>query len=136
MQTEAPFYGDPAPACAPGPCEGLWEFEVVELFLAHGETYTELELGPHGHYLLLRLQGIRQSLARKLPLLYHWEQQAGRWCGDTKIPWQYLPPEPWSFNAYAIHGQGNKRQYLSLFAVAGIAPDFHRLECFQPLCLR
>lgn len=137
VQTDAPFYGDPPPAGAGGPCEGLWDFEVVELFIAHGETYTELELGPHGHYLLLRLQGVRQMITQQLPLsFYDWKQRAGRWQGDALIPWVYLPPEPWTFNAYAMHGQGDARQYLALFALTGIAPDFHRLECFQPLNLR
>ena len=32
---------------------GLWDYEVVELFLLNSDTeeYLELEFGPHGHYL-------------------------------------------------------------------------------------
>lgn len=137
VKVATPFYADPAPPFPVGPSDGLWDYEVVELFLVHGEQYTELELGPHGHYLLLRLDGIRQAFARALPLTYHWEITVKRWWGETLIPWEYLPPEPWTFNAYAIHGCGEQRRYLALFAVPGAEPDaeadFHRLPFFQPL---
>lgn len=133
LQSNAPFYTDPPPLAPAGPLDGLWDYEVVELFLVHGEQYTELELGPHGHYLLLRLQGIRQATARALPLDYRHEIRGDRWIGEALIPWEYLPPEPWTFNAYAIHGSAEQRRYLALFAVPGAEPDFHRLPYFQPL---
>src|SRR5690349_13129517 len=65
IDVDAPFHGDPAPPARPGPCDRLWEFEVVELFLAGAASdgspvpYTEVELSPHGHYLVLRLLGVR-----------------------------------------------------------------------------
>ena len=56
LDLRAPFHGDPAPALPPGPCWGLWDYEVVELFIVgKSDAYTEIELGPHGHHLVLKL---------------------------------------------------------------------------------
>jgi len=133
VEIQAPYFADPEPLAPPGSCDGLWDYEVVELFIAHGDQYTELELGPHGHYLLLQLKGIRKALTRNSQLTYHWEKSQEIWSGKTLIPIELLPPEPWTFNAYAIHGVDEERTYAALFAVPGDEPDFHRLHCFQNL---
>ena len=57
FEFQAPFHNDPPPPdSSPQSLWGLWDFEVVELFLvgADGE-YLEAEFGPHGHHLLLWL---------------------------------------------------------------------------------
>src|SRR5262245_55837907 len=65
----APFHADPRPAGPPGPTPRLWEHEVVELFLAGAGSgsgpprYTEIELSPWGHHLVLRLEGVRNVVA-------------------------------------------------------------------------
>ena len=79
------------------------------------------------------LGGGPRGVARALPLDYQAQISGGHWSGKAVIPWAYLPPEPWTFNAYAIHGTGEQRRYLALFAVPGPEADFHRLHCFQPL---
>ena len=136
ITVEAPYHGDPPPEGPPGPCWALWEREVVEVFiLGPDERYTEVELSPHGHHLLLRLEGRRQIVARLLPLAFQAHIKGERWSGVAELPWTLLPPGPWRGNAYAIHGTGPARRYLAATPAPGPEPDFHRLECFPPLPL-
>ncbi len=135
VEVDAPEHGDPPPPGPIGSTWGLWDYEVVELFIAQGETYTELELGPAGHYLLLRLEGVRQIVERELPLRYTVSRSGGRWRGLARLPASLLPPQPWTANAYAIHGEGAARRYLAAYPTGGAAPDFHQLASFQPLSL-
>jgi hypothetical protein len=132
VEIEAPFHADPPPAAALGPCDGLWEHEVVELFVAGpGEHYLEVEVGPHGHYLVLRLDGIRRRAGPPVELESGVEAaiERGRWRGAAVVPWSLLPPGPHRVNAYAVHGAAPRR-YLAYAPVPGPAPDFHRLERF------
>jgi hypothetical protein len=134
IELEAPFHGDPAPAAPPGPVERLFDFEVVEVFLlGRDERYLEVELGPHGHHLVLELRGARQVERSLLPLEYRAEIRGRRWRGVARVPAGLLPPGLARANAYAIHGQGEARRYLAWQAVPGPAPDFHRLERFAPI---
>ncbi|MFN7144438.1 MAG: hypothetical protein ACK4YP_11720, partial [Myxococcota bacterium] len=110
---DAPFHGDPPPDAPPGPTWALWEHEVVELFvLGAGERYTELEIGPNGHHLLLRLEGRRNAVERLLPVEATWSRGDARWRAEAHLPAGVLPPRPWRLNAYAIHGVGPALRYL------------------------
>ena len=130
----APYHGDPPPPTSPGPTDFLWDHEVVELFiLGSRERYTEIELSPHGHYLVLQLAGRRNAVRRCLPIEYQARIQGVRWEGRASIPLTLLPERPTHINATAIHGQGSQRRYLSWTALPGPHPDFHRLEAFAPL---
>lgn len=134
VDVEATRHGDPPPSGPPGRRDGLWDFEVVELFLlGRDEQYLELELGPHGHYLALRLAGRRRVVASDLPVEYTVEASGSRWRGRARARLEDLPPELSAANAYAIHGEGAARRHLAWVPVPGPAPDFHRLECFAPL---
>ena len=136
IAVEAPLHGDPPPPGPPGPCWALWEHEVVELFIVGADDhYTEVELSPHGHHLLLRLKGTRQITERMLPLHFHAHISGLRWSGVAALPWRLIPPAPRRINAFAIHGVGEQRRYLAATPVPGPAPDFHRLECFPVLPL-
>jgi len=136
IELDAPFHGDPAPPGPPGPCEGLWEFEVVELFLAGAaDRYLEVELGPHGHHLVLELDGPRHAVRRGLPLDYRARLLGARWSGVAAVPWTYLPEGPLALNAYAIHGTGPGRRHLAWAPVPGERPDFHQLDRFRPVDL-
>jgi hypothetical protein len=130
---DAPFHGDPPPSGPPGSFWELWEHEVVELFVV-GEgdpiPYTEIEVGPHGHYLVLRLRGVRNVVERSLPLAVHWERAGERWSATLRIPSEYLPSGQLLVNAYAIHGQGEQRRYLVCTPLGGSQPDFHRVDGF------
>jgi len=134
LRVEAPYHSDPAPPEPAGSRDRLWELEVVELFLlGAGERYLEVELGPHGHYLVLELDGVRRVQRQGVAIEYRAAIQGGRWTGRARLPAELLPPGLRAWNAYAIHGQGAARRYLAAHAVRGAAPDFHRLECFAPL---
>ena len=74
VQVRAPYHSDSPPPSPPGPMDFLWEYEVVELFLlGAGERYTEIELGPHGHHLVLQLVGCRNVVRRCIPVQYQAE---------------------------------------------------------------
>ena len=129
----APWYGDPPPSGRPGATPALWEHEVVELFLlGEGERYVEVELGPHGHHLVLQLQGRRNVVQSGLPLPFVCARSEGLWVGTARLPRALIPPGPHRLNAFAIHGLGAQRRYLACHPPGGDAPDFHRLESFAP----
>ena len=134
ITVDAPWHGDPAPSGPPGPTPGLWDFEVVELFLlGPDERYLEIELGPWGHHLVLQLEGRRRPVASGLPLAFAVERRGDRWWGEARVPDGLLPAGPHFINAYAIHGCGPHRRYLAWAPPGGDAPDFHRLESFRPV---
>ena len=133
IDVRAPFYADPAPPSPPGSTWGLWEYEVVELFvLGADERYTEIELSPHGHFLVLTLHGERQFDKRELPLHFQATVTGDQWVGRAILDAEWLPPDPRALNAFAIHGIGSERTYLALSPPGGPQPDFHQLHAFLP----
>ena len=140
IDVDAPFHDDPAPPGPAGPSWGLWDYEVVELFiLGLDDRYTEIELGPHGHHLVLQLHGARNTITRELPLDFsariHRGADGDRWTGTARIDRALLPLAPHRLNAYAIHGGGGARRYLARTPVPGPGPDFHRLQYFPAITL-
>ncbi len=134
VQVVAPFYGDPAPLGPGGELDGLWGYEVVELFLlGAGGHYLEIELGPHGHYLILLLDGIRQVKERLQPTHCTTRITGCRWQATLGLNLDQLPLPFTHINAYAIHGQGTGRCYLAAFPVPGENPDFHQPRFFGSL---
>ena len=132
LEVEAPFHGDPAPEQPPGPVWKLWEHEVVEVFLLGADDeYLEIELGPRGHYLVLRLRGARNIIERNISLVSHTEIEGGRWRCRALLDPRHLPPDIDRVNCYAIHGRADDRRYLAWAPVPGDEPDFHRLDCFR-----
>jgi len=141
---DAPYFGDPPPPSIAGSTDRLWEYEVIELFIAGpGERYLELELGPHGHHLGLALSGVRRVERHGLPIDVAVRIDAcadlgphapvGRYAGRARVPTSCLPEHPSRVNAYLIHGLGAARCHHAHAPVAGPTPDFHRLDCFVPL---
>jgi hypothetical protein len=139
VRVDAPWNGDPPPPGLPGHTAGLWQYEVVEFFVAgtadaNGDIpYLEVELSPHGHYLVLRLCGVRQIVGEEHLLDYSAKQEGSRWQGRAILPQTWLPPPPWRCNAYAIRGIGEERRYLAHAPTLGRYPDFHTLSAFVPL---
>lgn len=138
ITVEAPFYDDPAPAEPPGSRHGLWEFEVVEVFFVEAATargerphYTEVELGPHGHHLGLKLDGVRNAVATGLPIRWECAHSEGHWQGTAEIRREILPPGPWVVNAFAISGVGVQRRYACATRLPGPKPDFHQPARFS-----
>lgn len=138
IEVDAPFWGDPPPTAPVGSTEGLWEHEVIEVFLAaqaQGELprYTEIELSPHGHWLVLRFAGVRRRVAAHLPLELRAEVRAARWHGAAILPASCLPSPPWRVNAFGIHGPAGARRYCAASPLPGPAPDFHQPHRFPRL---
>jgi hypothetical protein len=132
LSFDAPHYDDPLPGGDPGPTWGLWGYEVVEVFLCGpDEHYTEIEIGPAGHFLVLRLQGRRQVVKRVEELALSIEHADGRWKAMARLGREHLPPGPYTLNAYAISGVGEARRYSAAYPRQGEAPDFHALEAFR-----
>jgi hypothetical protein len=133
IQVKAPFHGDEAPGGVPGPTDHLWEYEVVELFLAGADNhYLEIEFGPHGHYLTLLFSGIRQKMRSDISMRYDAEISGDRWWGSAQLDLAGLPAFR-TVNAYAIHGTGQSRRYLAAFPVPGKKPDFHQPHLFKAI---
>jgi len=131
VTVDAPFFDDPSPPTRTGSTDRLWEYEVVELFLlGAADRYLEIELGPHGHYLLLQLHGTRHVVRQGLRIDHRAGIAGQRWHGHASVPLSYLPTGIVRANAYLIHGTGEHRRYLAAFPVGGETPDFHRLESF------
>ena len=139
IRVEAPYFNDPQiPDSPPGPLNRLWEYEVVEAFFLNSLTneYLEIELSPTGHYLILKLNGVRQVTESLLPLdvfQTNINYENNTWTGVAHIPWNYFPAHVDKFNAYAIHKSEPDRVYLSLFPVPNgkfEGPDFHRVQYF------
>ena len=137
IQVEAPFYDDPHPGGFVGSLEGLWEHEVVEVFVAHasGAPYLEVELGPHGHHLVLTFSGVRECVRRGLPIEYAASHDGSLWRGRAVVPASYLPPAPHRVNAFALHGAGAGREYLLWSLLPGDQPDFHQPARFPEVDL-
>jgi hypothetical protein len=134
IAVDAVYHGDPAPLSPPGRTDRLWEHEVIELFLlGEGERYTEIELGPHGHFLVLRLASVRRVEDAAIDIPFSARIAGGRWTGDARVPWSILPVPVSRLNAYAIHGAPDRRRYLAWSPVPGPAPDFHRIHLFPGL---
>ncbi len=70
---EGPLVDDPPPPDElPGICANLWDYEAVELFFANDkEHYLEVEIGPHGHWLVLLLNGRRNPFNKGLSFDHH-----------------------------------------------------------------
>jgi len=138
VRVSAPHYNDPAPPPGPpGPTDRLWEFEVVELFIyGANQQYTEIELAPSGHHLVLQLDGIRNPKRSLLPIHYTATIHSDQWTGTARINKKLLPPSPNRINATAIHGSGKERTYLSWVPLPGNTPDFHQPSCTRCLELQ
>ena len=128
----ASFHDDPAPEQTPGPTDELWNYEVVELFVANesGE-YLELELGPHGHYLALLFSGVREVERRDVVIDCRATINGALWKATAHVDQIYLPHGISRANAYAIHGQGGARRFLAAYPVPGERPDFHQPHRFR-----
>jgi len=133
VDVRANLQGDPPPDAPPGRLDHLWEHEVVEVFILGSDGhYTELEMGPHGHYLVLRFRGERDEIGRDYTIEYSAERTGEKWRGKAVVPAEFLPAPPFKANAYAIHGQGERRRYLAAHPGEG-EPDFHKVAYFRAL---
>ncbi len=130
----APDGDTPAPATAPGPTDGLWTHEVVELFLAgSGPGYLEVEVGPHGHHLVIQLLDVRVRGAWPLPLDVAVARIPGEvWAGQAHLPRAWLPTGPLRAAAFRVAPQ-HRPPHLASVRLPGDAANFHQPHHFPPL---
>jgi hypothetical protein len=129
IDVRAAFHGDPAPASVAGSCPRLWTYEVVECFLVgHDQRYLEIELGPHGHYLLIELHGERNIVRQGMSAEYEAsiDRQAHSWRARLALPAELVPAPIVALNAFALHGQQEARRHLSFHPLPGVRPNFHQ----------
>jgi hypothetical protein len=136
VDVDAPFAGDPPPPGPAGSTDRLWEHEVVELFVVRPDgSYVELELSPHGHFLLLELSGVRVVARRGLPV-HGWapalDPARGRYTGTARIDRALFPERPVRCNAFRLAGAGPSRSFELFAALPGETPDFHQPDRFPP----
>jgi len=110
--------------------DGLWDYDVVELFFVGADgKYTEVEVGAGGHYLVLAFDDVRiraNDFAGREFDHRHGGSTPGTWQTQMTIPWDVLPSTITRMNAFAIMGG----THLALSAVPGSAPDFHQPATF------
>ena len=148
ITVDAPYYSNKAPMKTDNACICLWDFEVVEVFIkGRMDKYIEIEMNPHGEYLILAMDGHKQCFHESLkPLQYEAHIRGKRWSAKLVIPFSYLPPPLvctncplFCFNAFAMHDDpvSKERRHLALFPSTGgyDEPDFHRLHFFEGLPL-
>src|SRR5688500_4801168 len=97
--------------------------------------YLEVEVGPHGHWLVLLFDGFRNCVktGEEIELDVINRIVFDTWVCDVEIPLAYVPANITRFNAYALHGEGDERHYEALGPVLDGSlkkPDFHRKEYF------
>ncbi len=115
--------------------EGLWNFDVVELFLVGpGHQYVELELGAGGHFLLLGFDSIRRrsnTFETLRPVIRFEKTSEKQWVSEVTIPWKIVPENLRAINAFAIMGS----HFLAFGALPGTEPDFHQPDFFPAASL-
>jgi hypothetical protein len=103
----------------------LWEYDVVECFLAGRDgRYLELELGAGGHFLALCFDAPRRccdALEALRPALAH-RADADGWWARMVAPWRIVPAELVALNAFAAAGG----ELLAYHPLPGGRPDFHQ----------
>jgi hypothetical protein len=134
--------GAGTPQCAPATpgdfIEGLWERDVVELFLGESDSprYQEFNLSPRGAWWTMAFTGYRTRMATTpLPgLRCDAAKTPSGWRAATAIPINELSIR-WAsargtVNVTAICG--TPQRFVTALNLGGGEPDFHRAEHFRP----
>lgn len=115
--------------------EGLWEHDVVELFLVGpGHQYLEIELGAGGHFLVLGFDSIRHksdAYESFAPVLRFEKTGEKVWKSSMTIPWKMVPENLRALNAFAIMAV----QFLAYSSVPGTEPDYHQPDRYPSASL-
>jgi hypothetical protein len=113
------------PAAPPGArVPDLWEYDVVECFLAGaGGRYLEVELGAGGHFLVLSFSAprVRSDAHEHLELPVDFASDDHRWRARTLLDWSLVPTPIDALNAFAVA----RGAHLAYAPLPGPAPDFH-----------
>lgn len=116
--------------------DGLWQYNVVELFLVGvNDQYLEIELSESGHWLVLGFESVRKrshAYEDFIPEFTHSiDANYGTWESSILIPWSIIPENLSRMNAFSII----EGQYLALNSVPGLEPDFHQPSTYPLVIL-
>lgn len=137
VQVQAPMLHEQRVPDAPtgSRVDGLWEYDVVELFLVGpGHQYLEIELGAGGHFLILGFDSVRHrenSYESFEPILRFERTGEKMWRSSLVIPWKMVPENLRGINAFAIMSG----QHLSFAPIPGKEPDFHQPDTYPQATL-
>lgn len=112
-----------------GRLDGLWDYDVVELFLVGEDgTYLEVELGAAGHYLVLAFDRVRHRSNEFIdrPFEVSHKRENGWWTASIEIPKDVLPAPIKKFNAFMIAGG----MFLAYHPTPGTEPNFHQPKSY------
>ncbi|MBI3542235.1 MAG: hypothetical protein HY075_03035 [Deltaproteobacteria bacterium] len=126
-----------------GPQWGLWDWDVVELFVAASKepTYHEFQVSPLGQHFELEIFEPRKRFNRDFRSGFtHSATRTAddRWSAQlaidlSKLGWTGERADVRG-NAFAILGAPGAKTYWSLSTPPQAKPDFHLPEHFKPLC--
>ena len=158
IEINAPFHNNRRPSKS-GRCPNLWEYEVVELFIATTQApnfssapYLEFIVGPHGNWLIIGFTGegkwdeCDDTITLEQEPVVTIDPVTNRWNATISFPCSHMPePEcdpmlplslKWLFNAFAMFGDDPaSRVCMACHPVPGDAPNFHQLKYFKPMIL-
>jgi hypothetical protein len=112
----------------------LWEYDVVECFLAGAAgRYLEVELGAGGHFLVLSFSAprVRADAHEGLRPVLEFASDAAGWRARIVLDWALVPPGLEALNAYVIASGA----HLAYAPLPGGAPDFHQPARFPRAAL-
>lgn len=131
----------PHPLARPGQFfEGLWEYDVAEIFFADKVTgrYLEINLAPHGAWWACWHSDVRRREIVPAPatpfeeVIADGEVSSQGWQASLRLPLDLLPPiGGLRFNISFILNSP-QQTFHSLANLAGDRPDFHQPELFLP----
>lgn len=131
VRFEAKYPNLSIPDAQQGFFDGLWDYDVFELFAAGQDgRYLEIEVGPGGHWLVYWFSSYRKRSER--------EQSRDGFKienGGFSFPasWLPAPPEECRWNFYVIRRTAaGDREYLAWRSDPTISPDFHRVFASYP----
>jgi hypothetical protein len=112
----------------------LWEYDVVECFLAGaGGRYLEVEFGAGGHFLVLSFSAprVRSDAHEHLELPVDFTSDARGWQARVLLDWSLVPTPIEALNAYVSAGG----VHLAYGPLPGPRPDFHAPSRFPRAAL-
>lgn len=130
-----------APETPAGFTDGLWEYDVFEVFVLNADgTYLEIEVGPKNHWLAYWFASYRKRDAQRTfdpaTFTYRATVEGMRWNGLFSFPKLWvkdgLAVTRWNFYQIRKIAEGIY-EYLAWQSLPEVAPDYHRTECFVPL---
>lgn len=119
---------------------GLWETDVVELFISKSPQrtpYLELQLSPLSQKFALVVETPRKyfSYPEELNITVKSRVGPGRWDGELLVPYEQIPGDSRELygNFHACLGHSANRCYYGFQINSDQHPDFHRPDLFKKL---